>query len=64
MNKGIFSTLSKYIKEILKNFGMKDSRPVGTPMFNGHKNSKKDDSTEVNQTFIQVNDWKSTIYCT
>ena len=29
---GIYITQSKYIKEILKKFGMEDSKPVGTPM--------------------------------
>ena len=39
-----------YIKEILKKFGMEDSKPIGTPMTNGHKLSKNDDSKEVDQT--------------
>ena len=47
---GIYIIQSKYIKEILKKFGMKDSRPVGTPMSTGHKLSKNDDSKEVDQT--------------
>ena len=47
---GIYITQSKYIKEILKKFGMEDSRPVGTPMSNGHKISKNDDSKVVDQT--------------
>ena len=29
---GIYITQSKYIKEILKKFGMEDSKPVGTPI--------------------------------
>ena len=33
----IYITQSKYIKEILKKFGMEDSRPIGTPMSIGHK---------------------------
>ena len=43
-------TQSKYIKEILKNFRMEDSKLVGTPMVIGHKLWKNDDSIEVNQT--------------
>ena len=47
---GIYITQSKYIKEILKKFGMEDSRLVGTPMSIGHKLSINDDSKEVDQT--------------
>ena len=50
---GIYITQSKYIKEILKKFGMEDSRPVGTPMSTGHKLSKNDDSKEVDQTMYR-----------
>src|SRR5271156_1975404 len=50
MKDGIYITQSKYIKEILKKFGMEDSRPVGTPMSTRHKLSKDDDSNEVNHT--------------
>ena len=45
---GIFVTLSNYIKEILKAFGLEDSKPISTPMENGHKLSKNDESVEVN----------------
>ena len=47
---GIYITQSKYIKEILKKFGMEDSRLVGTPTSTKHKLSKHDDSKEVDQT--------------
>ena len=50
---GIYITLSKYIKEILKKFGMEDSRPVGTPMSTGHKLSKNDDSKEIDATIYR-----------
>ena len=50
MKDGIYITQSKYIKEILKKFGMEDSRPLGIPMSNGHKLSTNDDSKEVDQT--------------
>ena len=47
---GIYITQSKYIKEILKKFGIEDSRPVGTPMSIGHKLSKNKNSRKVDQT--------------
>ena len=47
---GIYMNQSKYIKEILKKFGMEDSRLVGTPISTGHKIPKNDDSKEVDQT--------------
>lgn len=50
MKDDIYITQLKYIKEILKKFGMEDSRPVGTPMSTRHKLSKNDDSKEVDQT--------------
>ena len=46
---GIYITQSKYIKEILKKFGMEDSKLVGTPMYIGLKLTKDDDSKEVDQ---------------
>lgn len=53
MKKGIFIIQPKYIKDILKTFGMKDSKLVRTPMATGHKLSKNDDSTEVSQKFYR-----------
>ena len=50
MKYGIYITQSKYVKEIVKFFGLEDSKPVSTPMVVGHKLLKNDDSTEVNQT--------------
>ena len=50
---GIYITQSKYIKEILKKFGMKYSKPVGTPMCTGLKLTKDDDSKEVDQTLYR-----------
>ena len=47
---GIYITQSKYIKEILKKFGMEDSRLVVTPMSTRHNLSKNDDSKEVDKT--------------
>ena len=46
---GIYITQSKYVKEILKTFGLEDSKLVSTSMVIGHKLSKNDDFTEVNQ---------------
>ena len=42
MKDGIFITQSKYVKEILKTFGMVDCKLVGTPMVTGCKLSKED----------------------
>ena len=53
MKYGIYITQSKYIKEILKTFGLEDSKPVSTPMVTTLKLSKNDDSTEVNQTLYR-----------
>ena len=53
MKYGIYITQSKYVKEILKTFGLEDSKPVSTPMVIGHKLSKNDDSTEVIQTLYR-----------
>lgn len=37
----IYITQSKYLKKILKTFGMKESRPLGKHVVTGHKLSKK-----------------------
>lgn len=50
---GIYITQSKYMKEILKKFGVEDSKPVGTPMCTGLKLTKDDDSKEVDQTLYR-----------
>ena len=50
---GIYITQSKYIKDILKKFGMEDSKLVGTPMFTRLKFTKDDDSKEVGQTLYR-----------
>ena len=49
LKHGISMTQSKYIKEILKTFGLEDSKPINTPMVIGHKISKNDEYVEVNQ---------------
>ena len=53
LKHGIFVTQSKYIKEILKTFGLEDSKPISTPMVTGHNLSKNDESTKVNQTMYR-----------
>ena len=50
---GIYIIQSKYIKDILKKFGLEDSKPVGTPMCTGLKLTKDDDSKEVDQTLYR-----------
>ena len=50
---GIYITQSKYIKEILKKFGVEDSKPIGTPMCTRLKLTKDDDSKEVDQTLYR-----------
>ena len=48
LKNGTYITQSKYVKEILKTFGMEDSKPVSTPMVIGQKLSKNDESPKVN----------------
>ena len=49
LNDGIFISQSKYIKEMLKKFGMEDWKPVSTPMIAGCKLSKDEELKEVDQ---------------
>jgi hypothetical protein len=49
INQGIFISEIKYIKEILKRFGMEDCKPVTTPMQTSCKLSKDDDSKSIDQ---------------
>ncbi|WP_276192064.1 reverse transcriptase domain-containing protein [Enterobacter hormaechei] len=53
LKHGIFVTQSKYIKEILKTFGLEESKLVSTPMATGNKLSKNDELAEVNQTMYR-----------
>jgi hypothetical protein len=48
-NKGIFVSQTKYIREMLKRFGMEDCKPIFTPMKTSCKLSKDDDSKSTNQ---------------
>ena len=49
LNDGIFISQSKYIKEMLKKFGMEDCKTVSTLMITCCKLSKDDESKEVDQ---------------
>jgi hypothetical protein len=40
-NQGTFISQTKYIREMLKRFGMEDCKPVATPMKTGYKLRKK-----------------------
>ena len=53
MKHGIFISQSKYIKEILKTFGLEDSKPVSKPMVTSLKLSKNDESSKMNQTLYR-----------
>jgi len=46
---GIFLSQTKYLKQILKKYGMEDSKPVCTPMVTGRSLSSNDESTVVHQ---------------
>jgi hypothetical protein len=48
-NQGIFISQTKYIREMLKRFGMKDCKPVITPMQTSCKLNKDDDSKSTDQ---------------
>ena len=46
---GIFLSQTKYLKQILKKYGMEDSKPVCTPMVTGCNLSSNDESIVVHQ---------------
>jgi hypothetical protein len=48
-NQGIFISQTKYIREMLKSFGMEDCKPVITPMQTSCKLSKDNDSKSTDQ---------------
>ena len=52
-DKRIFISQTKYIKDMLKNFEMEDSKHVRTPMTTGCKLSKNDESLEVDHTMYR-----------
>ena len=48
-NQGIFISQTKYIREMIKRFGMEDCKPIITPMQTSCKLSKDDDSKSTDQ---------------
>ena len=36
-SEGIFISQTKYLKDLLKRFGLENCKPIGTPMITGHK---------------------------
>jgi hypothetical protein len=48
-NQGVFISQTKYIREMLKRFGMEDCKPVITPMKTSCKLRKDDDSKSTDQ---------------
>ncbi|GJR52419.1 integrase, catalytic region, zinc finger, CCHC-type containing protein [Tanacetum coccineum] len=53
MEDGIFFNQSKYIKEMLKKFGLEDSKPTKTPMSTEIKLTKDDEADSVDSTKYQ-----------
>ena len=53
LEKGIFISQTKYIKEMLKKFKMEESKPISTPMFTGCKLNKDDEYLEVDHTMYR-----------
>jgi hypothetical protein len=47
--EGIFISQTKYLKDLLKRFGLETCKVVGTPMVTGHKLSTKDETPNVEQ---------------
>ena len=41
--EGIFISQTKYLKDLLKSFGLESCKPVGTPMITNHDLSSKDE---------------------
>ncbi|GKB30071.1 hypothetical protein Tco_0869472 [Tanacetum coccineum] len=50
MEDGIFFNQSKYIKEMLKKFGLEDSKPMKTPMSSDTKLTKDEECLLVDST--------------
>ncbi|GJR59359.1 retrovirus-related pol polyprotein from transposon TNT 1-94 [Tanacetum coccineum] len=51
MEDGIFFNQSKYIKEMLKKFGLEDSKPMKTPMSSDTKLTKDEECESVDSTW-------------
>ncbi|GJS89624.1 hypothetical protein Tco_0772260 [Tanacetum coccineum] len=50
MEDGIFFNQSKYVKEMLKKFGLEDSKPTKTPMSTEIKLTKDDEADSVDSS--------------
>nr|GEV43762.1 copia protein [Tanacetum cinerariifolium] len=55
MKEGIFFNQSKYVKEMLKKFGLEDSKPTKTPMSMEIKLTKDDETDSVDSSKYQEN---------
>ena len=53
LDDGNFISQSKYIKELLKKFGMEDFKPISTPIITGCKLRKYDESKEMDQKIFR-----------
>ena len=53
LEKGIFISQTKYIKDMLRKFKMGDSKPFSTPMVTGCKLRKDEESLEVDHTMYR-----------
>ncbi|GJZ89848.1 hypothetical protein Tco_0661775 [Tanacetum coccineum] len=56
MEDGIFFSQSKYIKEMLKKFGLEDSKLTKTPMSTEIKLTKDDEADSINSIKYQGDD--------
>ncbi|GKD32110.1 retrovirus-related pol polyprotein from transposon TNT 1-94 [Tanacetum coccineum] len=50
LEDGIFFNQSKYVKEMLKKFGLKDSKPIKTPMSSETKLTRNEDREPIDDT--------------
>ncbi|GKA71918.1 zinc finger, CCHC-type containing protein [Tanacetum coccineum] len=62
MEDGIFFNQSKYIKEMLKKFGLEDSKPMKTPMSSDTKPCKKDCTTHLGLWYPKGTDIETIVY--
>ena len=62
LQEGTFISQTKYIQDILSKFGMKDAKPIKTPMgTNGHLDLDTGGKS-ANQKVIPVDDWFFAIF--
>jgi hypothetical protein len=56
LDEGIFISQTKYIKEMLKKFGMEDCKPVSAPMVTSYKLRNYDESKEEDKrVYVSMN---------